>query len=239
MIEEIKETRERYGLRAVYFNDDDLSQDQGWILEFCDKYEKKIGLPFCGSVRADNAEEKILENMAQAGCFFLNIALESANPETQKLLCRSDITNQQVKDACMICKRLGIKVRLQNMIGLPVNDSLKDALQTLSYNQEIDPFDSWVAIYQPFPKTDLWNYCMQKGFIKADAECKGFFEGTCLDLPDKDKIIRLQKWWYFITKHKIPMELVYILLNLPLTPEDKSKIQKLRWKIAAESLYGL
>ena len=139
----------------------------------------------------------------------------------------------------MICKELGIKVRLQNMIGLPVRDPLKDALETLDYNQEINPFDSWVSIFQPFPKTDLWNYCIEKNFIKTDAECKDFYEGTCLNFPDKERILRLQKWWYFIVKYKIPMELVYILLDLPLTPEDRSKIQKLRWQIAAESLYGL
>lgn len=120
MIEEIKATREAYGLELVYFNDDDLAGNHNWLFEFCEKYKREIGLPFCGSIRANSVDHDVLEIMADAGCSFLNIALESANPETQKFLRRGNITNQQIEDACEACKSLGIKVRLQNMIGLPV-----------------------------------------------------------------------------------------------------------------------
>jgi len=77
------------------------------------------------------------------------------------------------------------------------------------------------------------------GFFKAQASCNNFYEDTCLDLPDKDRIQRLQKWWYFIVKYQLPMELVHILLDIPLTQEVDSKIQELRWQSAAKSLYGL
>ncbi len=239
MIEEIKATKEAYGLELVYFNDDDLTGNHDWLFEFCEKYTREISLPFCGSIRANSVDRDILKIMADAGCSFLNIALESANPETQRFLRRGNITNRKIEDACEACKSLGIKVRLQNMIGLPVADPLKDALETLRYNQAIDPTDSWVAIFQPFPKTDMWKYCVEKRLIDGNTECLNFYEDTRLAIPDAEKINRLHKWWYFALKHQIPVDLVHILLELPLTQKQKSKLQDLRWEIAAKLLYGM
>lgn len=239
MIQEIKDVRESFGLELVYFNDDDLAQDHNWLFEFCEKHKREIGLPFCGSIRANSVDYDVLKTMADAGCSFLNIGLESASPETQKFLRRGNATNRQVEDACEACKSLGIKVRLQNMIGLPIADPLKDALETLRYNQTIDPTDSWASIFQPFPKTDLGKYCVQKGLIDEDTECINFYDDTVLAIPNAEKINRLHKWWFFLAKHQIPMNLVHILLELPLTREQKWKLQNLRWQIAAKILYGM
>ena len=237
MIQEIKDVRESFGLELVYFNDDDLAKDHNWLLDFCGKYKVEIGLPFCGSIRADSVNYDILKVMADAGCSFLNIGVESANPETLKFLRRGPITHQQIKAASEACKSLGIKVRLQNMIGLPLEDPLEDALQTLEYNLELNPTDSWAAIFQPFPRTDLWEYCLKKGLISENAQCTEFHDNTVLAIPDAEKINRLHKWWFFVVKHQIPIDLLRILLELPLTQEQKSRIQNLRWEIAKDLLY--
>jgi len=239
IIEEIKDTKERYGLGLIYFNDDDLAGDHNWLFDFCERYNSEIRLPFCGSIRANNVNYNVLKKMADAGCSFLNIALESANPETQRFLRRGDISNQQIEDASKICESLRIKVRLQNMIGLPVRDPLGDALDTLSYNQKINPTDSWAAIFQPFPKTDLWTYCIEKELINENTECVNFYDDTCLNIPDAEKINRLHKWWFFAVKHQLSLELILTLLELPLTQEQKSKLQNLRWEIGAKLLYGM
>ncbi len=239
IIQEIKDVRNEYGLELVYINDDDLARDHNWLLEFCDKYKKEINLPFCGSIRANSVNKEILETMKDAGCTFLNIALESSNPETQKMLRRGNITNKQVEDACTICNVIGIKVRLQNMIGLPVEDPLKDALETLEYNQRINPYDSWAAIFQPFPKTDIWYYCLEKKLIEEGTECMNFYEDTRLNIKDAEKINALHKWWYFIVKHNIPMDLVKILIDLPLTQQQKNTIQNLRWNETAKMIYKI
>lgn len=239
MIEEIEGVRDQYGLELVYFNDDDLASDKGWITEFCDAYKKRVALDFCGSIRASSVDYDTLAMMRDAGCVFLNIALESANPDTQKLLRRGFITNDQIKLACDASKELGIKIRLQNMIGLPVDDPLQDALQTLQMNQEIDPTDSWASIFQPFPKTDLWQFCLDKGLIEPETQARAFYEHTPLKIKDADKINSLHKWWFFAVKYKWPIELVRILLDVNLTDDQEKRIQDYRWETAKNLLYGM
>ena len=238
-IEEIIHTRETYGLELAYFNDDDLAGDHEWLIDFCRKFKKRVGLPFCGSIRASSVDERILTVMADAGCTFLNIALESANKDTQKFLNRGNISNEQIESACTISKRLGIKVRLQNMIGLPVDNPLEDALETLRYNQKIDPTDSWASIYQPFPKTSLWEYCLSKNLIDSRMHCVNFYERTCLNIPDAEKINALHKWWFFIVKHQLSPELVKVLIELPLSQDQESHLMNVRWDVAKHLLYGM
>lgn len=239
MIDEILEVKRRYPLEMVYFNDDDFPGDPQWLEAFCRKYKDRINLPFCGSMRASSVNREMIKMMAHSGCSFMNMALESANPETQKFLRRGQITNEQVKNACRDCRDFGIKVRLQNMVGLPVDDPLKDALDTLAFNIEINPTDSWAAIFQPFPKTDLWKVSLERGLITEDTQAVRFHEGTQLKIPDAEKINRLYRWWYFIVKHRLPMELVKILIELPLSREQENTIQSLRWDIAKGLLYGM
>lgn len=239
MIEEILEVKKDYGLELVYFNDDDLAADPEWLEKFCNLIFK-TGLQYCGSVRANSInDEKIIEMMSASRCVFLNIALESAVPETQKLLRRGFVTNAQIKFTTQTCENNGIKVRLQNMIGLPVENPLEDALETLKMNQEINPTDSWAAIFQPFPRTDLWKYCLDKGLITEDTQAQAFYEHTPLSIPDADKINRLHKWWFFAIKYHWPIELVRILLDTPLSQYQEERIQNYRWEVAKELLYGM
>jgi len=239
MVDEILQVKLKYGLETVYFNDDDLAGDHDWLEVFCDLYKKKINLPFCGSMRANSATREIIAMLADAGATFMNLALESANPKTQKILGRGFITNEQVKQACEDCANFGIKVRLQNMIGLPVENPLQDALDTLEFNMEINPTDSWASIFQPFPGTELWQYCVDKELISIDTQSVNFYEGTQLKINDSEKINRLHKWWFFIVKYQIPVQLVNILLDLPLTDDQKMEMQNFRWDIAKELLYGM
>lgn len=244
MIEEILEVKRDYGLELVYFNDDDLASDKEWLIKFCTLI-KQTGLQFCGSVRANSIldnnifDTSTIEMMADSGCVFLNIALESAVPETQKLLRRGFVTNEQILFATQACEFHGIKIRLQNMIGLPVENPLEDALKTLEMNQKLDPTDSWCAIFQPFPRTDLWKYCLDKGLITEETQAQAFYEHTPLNIPDADKINRLHKWWFFAIKYQWPIELVKILLDTPLSKEQEQRIQEYRWEVAKNLLYGM
>lgn len=241
MVNEIKQVQDEWGLELAYFNDDDLAQDQGWLYEFLDLFKTELGLHFCGSVRADSLNYPLVCEMARAGCVFLNIALESVNPSTQKLLRRGRVTNAQIIAACRWCTENDIKIRLQNMAGLPVPDPLQDALDTLEFNIQIADWlaDSWVAIFQPFRKTDIWHLCLEKGLISPETECGTFFDRTPLDIPDAREIENLAKWWHIAVRERWSIDMVRALIKVPLVDEQRKVMQELRWREAAQQLYEL
>ena len=78
-----------------------------------------------------------------------------------------------------------------------------------------------------------------KGLITEQTQAVNFYEGTQLKIKDAEKINRLYKWWFFIVKYQLPMELVNVLIELPLTPEQDKYMQDIRWNIAKGLLYGM
>jgi radical SAM superfamily enzyme YgiQ (UPF0313 family) len=241
VIDEVLYVRDRWGLEMAYFNDDDLARDDEWLREFCKRWPVEVGLPFVGSVRAENISSRKAYRLGKAGCTWMNMALESAATETLKLL-RRPPNQAKVYSATRNLQRYGVKVRLQNMIGLPVKDPLEDALQTLQFNQDINPADSWCAIYQPLPGTDLHTYCLNEGYLEPGMEAGSFTTGTTL-MWDKDPglagiaIDRLHKWWHLAVRGRWSRDLIELVLDLDLGDHHKD-FQNLRWKEGAKLLYG-
>ena len=238
LLDEIENVRKVYKLEFVYFNDDDLAGHKKWFKEFLEKYRERINLPWGCEIRASSVDYETIKEMSKANCKTVFIGLESANDETLKLIGRT-VTAQQVRDVAFACSECGIRVSLENMIGLPVKDPLKDALETLQFNMDLPQVHSWCAIYQPFPHTELWKYCIDKELYEPK-KYAGFvvFEDTSLlNIPNKEELSRLQKWWYYIVKHKLPMSHVEVLLRTPLKKEFIEKLNKHRYQMAYEELY--
>jgi len=239
LLDEIEQVRDEYPpLELVYFNDDDLAGHKEWLKEFCEKYKQRINIPFGCEIRASSVDYKTLKMMKDANCDLIFIGLESANEETLKTIGRT-VTAKQVEQVCNCCHILDIPVSVENMIGLPIDDPLGDALETLEFNKKIPQVHSWCAIYQPFPQTELWQYCIDKGFLKKQKYAKFYrFEDTSpLEIKDKEKISRLQKWWYFLVKHNVPNEFVNVLLDIPLSDDVAEKMASYRLSKAAKELY--
>ena len=234
--------RRTYPLRQVLFIDDNFLFDRDWILEFCKRYTNEIGLPFLCSFSLNLLDEALVRLLQETGLFMVNFALESADPVVQReILNRGHVTNGQVVAGIELLRKYGIKCRMQNMIGLPVRDSLADALNTLEFNRQNRVDDSWVSIFQPYPNTRMAGYCAKNGFIPDDGEsyADSFFDKSCLRIDHADEIARLQKWWYFVIRYNLPENVVRQLLKVRLTEAQGEALQKLRFEYSRSYLYGL
>jgi radical SAM superfamily enzyme YgiQ (UPF0313 family) len=240
LLDEIEDVRKTYGLEFVYFNDDDLAGHKEWFKEFLEKYTERINLPWGCEIRATSVTKEIVKNMKLSNCSTVFIGLESANPETLKLLGRT-VSVEQVEKVCYWCEEYGIRVSLENIIALPLEDPLKDALETLAFNIKMPQVHSWCALYQPFPHTELWKYCIDNGYYKPSKYTKFFlFEDTSpLNIKNKTELSRLQKWWYYIVKYKLPMEFVPTLMNQELSPEFAEQLNKHRYEMSGKELYSV
>jgi len=242
VLAEIDEIRHAYPLEQVLFIDDNFLFDHAWLEEFTERYPREIGLPFLCSGSLNLLTEELIRRLKDAGLLMMNFALESADTDVQrKLLNRGHVTNEQVTEGITLLHRYGVKSRMQNMIGLPVRDSLADALNTLAFNRDNQVDDSWVSIFQPYPNTRLADYCRENGFIgDAAASCAdNFFSHSRLTIDHPEEIRRLQKWWYFIIRYNIDDPAVALLLNLDFDEELGERLQQLRYEFSRRHLYGL
>jgi hypothetical protein len=93
-------------------------------------------------------------------------------------------------------------------------------------------------MFQPYKGTQLWDYCVKNNLISNNSNGGTFYEGTKLKIKDSDKLNRLYKWWPYLARYNIPIELTEILIDIHLSDDINERLQNYRWEEGKKLLYG-
>lgn len=162
VIAELQELQDRFHFASFMFHDDCLTNSREWIEEFCRSY-KSGGFvqPFFCQSRADIIvrHEDMVKQMADAGLHGYLIGFESGSDRVLRFL-RKGTTREINLQAAKVCRRYGIKIWANYMLGLPT-ETREEALETISMLKEIDPDYYSPSFYTPHPGSDLYDYCLE------------------------------------------------------------------------------
>jgi len=162
IIAELKELRDRYHFASFMFHDDCLTENRQWVTEFCQLYMAEgFTQPFFCQSRADILvrHEDMVALMARAGCKGYFIGFESGSDRVLRFI-RKGTTRRINLEAARICKKYGIKIWANYMLGIPT-ETKEEVKETISMLREIDPDYYSPAFYTPHPGSDLYDYCIE------------------------------------------------------------------------------
>lgn len=162
VIAELNYLRERYRFRSLLVHDDCLTEDRKWVTEFCEAYRASgFTQPFFCQSRADIIvkNEEMVALMRSVGLAGFFIGFESGSDRMLKFI-RKGTTVKQNLEAARICRRHGIRIWANYMLGLPT-ETTEDIMATVRMLKEIDPDWYSPAFYTPHPGSDLYTYCLQ------------------------------------------------------------------------------
>mgnify|MGYP005835296245 CR=1 FL=1 len=160
VIAELKELAERYRFRSFMFHDDCLTEDREWVIEFCRAYrEAGFRQPFFCQSRADIIvkNEDMVALMARAWLRGYLIGFESGSDRVLSFIRKVTRVWQNV-EAARICRRHGIAIWANYMLGLPT-ETQDEMRATIRMLKRIDPDYYSPAFYTPHPGSDLFDYC--------------------------------------------------------------------------------
>uniref|UniRef100_A0A6M3K447 Putative radical SAM superfamily protein n=1 Tax=viral metagenome TaxID=1070528 RepID=A0A6M3K447_9ZZZZ len=205
VIEECQQIKSKYPLDLIYFQDDCFGLDMKWLEDFVPKYKRAVALPFHAQVRSEMINDDRLKLFKEAGCHGITMAVECFREDIRKKLLNRNMTNESIKRSCSMIKESGMKLRTEQMLGLP-ETSLADELDLLSFNMDLDPEIAWASIYSPYLGTRLGDACKQEGIYEGNNDdlADSFFSSTRLnfDPARKRRTNALQKM--FSTCAKLP-----------------------------------
>ncbi len=151
-------------LAHVHFSDDVFFFKKHWVRDFLPRYEAEIGLPFTCNITADLITEPIAQLLAETGCTGVAIGLETGNEGTRVRLLNKMIRNQTFLDMAESLRRHGIKLYTNNMVGLP-GETLRDALQTLSFNRKMRTTFAQCTIATPLENLPLNDWARERELL--------------------------------------------------------------------------
>lgn len=217
VIEDIERTFKDYGGQFVSFQDDIFGIDLDWLDRFARLYQR-VRIPFFAQLRPRLITEERVKLLKESGIHIVSFAIESGNAKTRREFLDREEPNEVIERGCELLHRYGIKFRMQNMLGIPVEDPLGDALETLRFNMKCRPTLSWCSLLQAYPGTAIAKKVVSMGMVKSEEDLlplvnATFFDESSLPIKDKRKIERLHKYWSAVVRWQWLYPVVRLLIN--------------------------
>jgi radical SAM superfamily enzyme YgiQ (UPF0313 family) len=105
--------------------------------------------------RADSLDEKTIKLMKKAGCWCIQIGVETGNKDTMKYINKNLDLEKLIEQVKMIRKNK-IFVVAFFMIGFP-GETKQTIQDTIDYSKKLDPDMATFSIVTPYPATDIWT----------------------------------------------------------------------------------
>jgi len=119
------------------------------------------------NVAAWALSDELLALMKRSGCTHLAISVESGSPRVLRDIIRKPLKLDIVPDVVQKCRKAGIYVTANFIIGLP-GETWDEILQTVRFAEACDFDMAMFNIATPLPRTDLYRVCREKGYLPED-----------------------------------------------------------------------
>ena len=198
VIEGIIELQKTYKFKTLRFHDDVFAFNVKWLREFSVAYRKHVKLPFHCYVTPATAKEEIIRLLAEAGCYKVSMGVQSSSEEIRSKLLHRKHTDDEIIDAAKRIKKHGMKLSAEFIFGFP-EETPEDMWKSLDLCDKLDASYTPSFIFYPYPKTELAEYCLEKGYLDKEKYEKvkqgyGSYHTTgWLDLPYMDDVYKFSK----------------------------------------------
>jgi radical SAM superfamily enzyme YgiQ (UPF0313 family) len=173
----------------LFFEDDTFTVNKKRAVEICDEILRR-GLKITWSVnaRADIYDAALFKKMKQAGCRMLLAGFESGD---QQLLdnMKKKLRLDQSVDFVKLAHQAGLAVHGCFVLGFP-GETKESINRTIDFAMKLDIDSVQFSAAIPFPGTDYYQYCHEKGLIKARSWADWLDDGeqsTVMEYPGLSK----------------------------------------------------
>ncbi len=187
IMEEIQYYVDNYQVEYIYFIAETfLAMPRTFKEEFYKKYAR-FNIPFWFNTRPETINEYDIKACADIGCHRISIGIECGNEQYRRKILRRNYSNEAAIKAIEIVAKSPIQFSVNNMIGFP--DETRDLIfETIELNRKISADTHTASIFQPFKGTELYKYCVTKGYWSDDRICPDNYYTPAMDMPGLSKV---------------------------------------------------
>jgi len=167
LIEHLRFLKKNYNIRHINIYDDNFLLKKERVIDFCEKILKEnLRITFNCIGRSNHLDEEVLKFLKKAGCWMINIGVESGDEELLKPH-RTKPEVERIKEIVIKIKENGIRVKGLFMMAIPgeTKETIEKTMEFACKN----PFDDLnVTKFTPFPGTPIYEKIKDYGDFEED-----------------------------------------------------------------------
>ncbi len=170
VIEEIDELVNKYGIREIHFDDDNLTLDKARAMKlFQMMIDRKYDLIWTApsGIALWALDEEILEKMAESGCYKLFMAVESGDEYVLKHIIRKPLKLKNVLPLARKIRSLGIEMESFFVVGMP-GETKEQLKQTFRFARQLDADNTLYFYANPIPGSPLYEESIKHQYISKE-----------------------------------------------------------------------
>jgi anaerobic magnesium-protoporphyrin IX monomethyl ester cyclase len=191
ILAEIREMVSRYRVEKLDFNDDIFTLNHEWVQDFCERYPKEFSIPFDTNVHVKTLDKELIQKLKSAGCDMIRVGVESGSERVRNHILNRPMSREKIIQVFKDADEAGLRTWSFNMVGMP-GETPEDVQATYDLNEQLWPDHMQVSVFNPYPGTELYEVCREKGYLTG-REVDGYFiPETILDMPQfsRDEIFQ-------------------------------------------------
>jgi len=218
MQELINIKRDYKRIKRIAFADDTFGINKERTYKLLYEYKKEIGLPYRITTRTDIIDDDFVKILKETNCELVSMSVETGNEIIRKNVLNKKITNKIAIEAGRKLHKNGIRTRVNCIFCLP-DETIDDAFKTIELMKQMKTPDPVAFLLQPFPKTPISEYSINKGYVKKDMDFDELdplvYFKTPMRIPNKKKIIVIQRLFVYACKIPYFDKILRIIMNVP------------------------
>lgn len=167
IVNEIELLLSKYEMKGIKFFDSTLTLNRPHIESICDEILKRgLQFPWECEVRVGTVDKELLLRMKKAGCYYIDLGIESASDKVLKLM-HKNINLNKAEELINLAYELGIRTKVFFLFG-HIGETMEDALMTSKFidkhRNKIATLSSRVGVII-YPGTAVEQYARENGYL--------------------------------------------------------------------------
>lgn len=156
VIEEIKHLQKDFGIKEFFIFDDTFVANKQRAIKICEEIiRQNLNISWSCNAKVNYLSEDLLKIMRQAGCWLLQVGVESGNQRILNTM-RKGITLEKVRNACKAAYKLGFHIKAFYIIG-NAGETVETLDDTIKFMVSLPVHYASINLMTPLPGTELWD----------------------------------------------------------------------------------
>jgi anaerobic magnesium-protoporphyrin IX monomethyl ester cyclase len=184
--DELEYLAERYGIKGYKIFDSTFTVSRAHVLAVCREIKKRglEVLPWECEIRADTVDKDLLRTMKEAGCYYVDVGMESASPRVLKTI-HKNITIRQIENVIDWADELGLLVKLFLTWGHPT-ETYQEAMLTYRFYKKHKAAVRHLATHigiMIYPGTGVEKFAIENACLPPDFSWSApYYEASNINL---------------------------------------------------------